>query len=153
MDHSSDPAPTTVAAAPIDAIPSESTAPVDEPATDAQIAVLLTAFDLPGRPDLHDIDGGQMVTAGNRSLVINVPLRGTWQYADLDAQDLPAATNEESEAAARSLLLKLGIDSVGQVPTFTPNGPSVDIALGDCTMRFANNGRPAWAIGSIAAIV
>ena len=152
LDPSTDPVPTTVVAAPIDAIPSEPSAPVDQSATEAQVAVLLAEFDLPGRPDLHDINGGQVVTVGNRSLAVNVPIRGTWQYADLDAQDLPGATNEESEAAARSLLVQLGIDATGLVPTFTPNGPSVDIALGPVTLRFANDGRLAWAIGAIAAI-
>jgi hypothetical protein len=102
---------------------------------------------MPARPDLHDVPFGQEVTVGNRSLYVNVPIFGGWQYADLDAQALPGATNDASEAATRDLLTKLGIDTAGLTATFTPNGPGSDVGLAGCIVRFAEDGRIVFAYG------
>jgi hypothetical protein len=126
--------------------------PAENPATEHQLDVLAAAFSMPGRPELEDRNGGQYVAVGPRALAVNVPIRGSWQYADIDAQDLPAASAEASEVAARALLAKLGIDAEGQMATFVPNGPSIDVSLGGCTMRFSDDGQVAWAIGAITAI-
>ena len=138
------------------AVTEPSPSAVTEGATEHQLEVLAAAFSMPGRPDLHDVSGGaevgQEVTAGSRTLVVNVPLAGSWQYSDLDAQSLPAATQDSSEAAARSLLAALGIDAEGQTATFTPNGPFIDVGLAGCTMHFAADGRIVSAIGPITAI-
>ena len=122
------------------------------PATEHQLAVLAEAFSLPGRPELHDVPGGQVVTVGSRGLYVNVPIQGSWQYVDVDVQDLPAASTETTEDAARSLLARLGIDATDQTATFTPNGPAIDIELAGCMMRFSSDGQIAWAIGAIADI-
>ena len=121
-------------------------------ATEHQLQVLADAFSIPGRPDLHDVPGGQMVTDGSRSLAVNVPLAGVWEYDDLDAQSLPAATADSSESAARALLARLGIDAGGQVATFKPNGPGTEIDLAGCSMLFAENGQIVYATGPLAAI-
>jgi len=126
--------------------------PAENPATEHQLAVLASAFSMPGRPELRDFNGGQHEIVGSRELAVNGPIRDTWQYADLDAQNLPPASMETSEIAARFLLAKLGIEPGDQTPTFTPNGPSIDVGLGGCMMRFAEDGQVAWAMGPIAAI-
>lgn len=141
------PASTTEAAPPTDPV-----ATTVEPATEHQLAVLVEAFSLPGRPELHDVSGGHAVAVLSRGLYVNVPIPGSWQYADLDVQNLPAASAETSEKAARSLLARLGIDATGQTATFTPNGPSIDVELAGCVMRFADDGQIAWAIGAVADI-
>jgi hypothetical protein len=126
--------------------------PAENPATEHQLAVLAAAFAMPGRPDLADSNGGQHEIVGSRELAVNVPIRDSWQYADLDAQNLPPASKETSEIAARFLLARLGIEPGDETPTFTQNGPSIDIGLGGCLMRFAEDGQVAWAIGGIGAI-
>ena len=122
------------------------------PATEHQLQVLVDTFSMPGRPGLHDVPGGQSVTVDGRSLVVNVPLAGLWQYDDLAAQSLPPASTAASETAARSLLARLGIDTVGQVLTFKPHGPGTEIDVAGCLMLFAENGQIVYAIGPLAAI-
>ena len=123
------------------------------PATEHQLHVLADAFSMPGRPDLHDVPGGQTVTVGSRSLVVNVPVAGLWQYDDFDAQSLPVASTDTTEVAARALLARLGIDAQGQVATFRLNGPGTEIDLAGCSMQFGENGQIVYAIGPLAAIV
>jgi hypothetical protein len=143
--------PTTAPA--VDPSPTSPSATPTTPATEHQLQVLADAFSMPGPPDVHDASGGQGVSSGSRTLVVNVPLAGVWQYDDLDAQSLPPASAATSETAARSLLASLGIDTQGQVPTFKPNGPGTEIDLAGCSMLFAENGQIVYAIGPIAAIV
>ena len=133
-------------------VESSPTTAASAPATEHQLQVLADALSMPGRPDLHDVPGGQMVTVGSRSLVVNVPLAGLWQYDDLDAQSLPVASANTSEVAARALLARLGIDAGGEVATFKPHGPGTEIDLAGCNMLFADNGQIVYAIGPLAAI-
>ena len=107
---------------------------------------------MPGRPDLHDVPYGQEVTVERRGLHVNVPIFGAWQYYDLDAQALPGAANDASDAAARDLLARLGIDTSGLVASVTPNGPGTDIGLAGCIVRVADDGRIAFAYGLLKDI-
>ena len=143
-------APTTTSA--IEPSPTTPSITPATPATEHQLQVLADAFSMPGRPDFHDVPGGQMVTVESRSLVVNVPLPGLWQYDDLDAQSLAPASTSTSETAARSLLARLGIDTQGEVLTFKPHGPGIEIDLAGCSMLFAENGQIVYAIGPIGAI-
>ncbi|HEY7628118.1 MAG TPA: hypothetical protein VH761_13670 [Ilumatobacteraceae bacterium] len=125
------------------------------PATEHQLDVLTRALGMPGRPQLADVEVGQHEIVGGRELAVNAPIPGTWQYADLDAQSLPGASAEESEAAARALLAALGIDAGALTATFAANGPAIDVTIGDCILRYAKDAdgpRLMSAICPVAAI-
>ena len=132
--------------------PSPTTPSQPVPATEHQLQVLADAFLMPGRPELRDVPGGQTVTIGSRSLVVNVPLAGIWQYHDLDALSLPFAPAVSGEMQARALLANLSIDAQGQVATFKPSGTGTEVDLAGCSMLFAEAGQIAYAIGPLAAI-
>lgn len=125
------------------------------PASEHQLDVLTRALGMPGRPHLADVEVGQHEIVGSRELAVNAPIPGTWQYSDLDAQSLRAASAEESEAAARALLAALGIDASALTATFEQNGPAIDVTIGGCILRYAKDAdvpRLMWAICPVAAI-
>lgn len=142
---------TTTTALPSDGS-ADDTLPPPVPATEHQLAVLAAALSMPGRPDLHDVPYGQEVRVDNRVLDVNVPIFGSWQYNDLDAQSTPGATAEVSETATRDLLAALGIDTTGLTATFTPRGDGIDVGLAGCIVGFANDGRIAFAYGLLKDI-
>lgn len=130
----------------------DDTLPPPVPATEHQLAVLAAALAMPGRPELHDVPYGQEVKVDNRVLDVNVPIFGAWQYSDLDAQSVPGATAEVSEAATRDLLARLGIDTTGLTATFTPNGDGTQVGLASCIVMLATDGRIVFAYGLLEDI-
>ncbi len=60
-------------------------------------------------------------------LCVDVPLWGLWQYADIEAQMLPSATEDEARAAASGLLERLGLPTeLGEIGS---NGAQITVAM------------------------
>lgn len=144
------PPPTT---APIVEVPPPtSSIPLDTPATTAQLAALAAAFAMPGEAEPVEGSPAFKFADGDRMLSIHGPILGAWQYGDLDAQSLPPATSDTAEATIRTLLGRIGIDPGDQVPSFTSNGPSVEVVLGGIIARVQEGGVISWAMGQVAAV-
>jgi len=80
---------------------------------------------------------------------VNVPIPGSWQYWDLDAQSSQGASDEEAGEAALDVFVRIGVDP-GVVSSVEPNGPLPQVALSNgALVMVAEGGRIAWIIASI----
>jgi len=137
-----------------DSTPPHTTAPVLAPpvptqpptVSDASVLALAAVLGVTGEIEHTEGNGSCVGRLEPRGLCVNVPIPGSWQYWDLDAQNGLGASDQEASDAALDVFARLGVDA-GVVDSIEPNGPLPQVSLsGGPLVMVAEGGRIASII-------
>jgi len=117
--------------------------------SDASVLALAAALGVTGEVEHTEGNGvcvGRLEPVG---VCVNVPIPGSWQYWDLDAQNGLGASDQAASDAALDVFARIGVDA-GTVSSVEPNGPLPQVSLsGGPVVMVAEGGRIAWIIAGV----